>query len=408
MNKTLTAKASHYLNTLCNETGNRSVGSPGNIKATEFFEEIVSQSGWSIEKDRLDVMDWLPGSVILTVNGNSFTAQASPYSKGCSVEAELVPVSDIDELEAADIESKALLLYGDIAKEQLMPKNFVFYNPGSHQRIVALLEKKNPAVIICATGRNSALAGGASPFPMIEDGDFNIPSVYMTDIEGEQLLKFRGKTVKLQSTAERVDSQAYNLTASKGDAALKRIIISAHIDAKKGTPGAIDNATGVIILLLLSELLSDYTGDNRIELTPFNGEDYYGVTGQMDFIRKNDGKFSDILLNINIDGAAYFEGDTAFSFYEIPGPFREIVLDEIKKHTAVSEGPQWPQGDHSIFIQYGVPAIALSSTWFTENMEIQDITHTEKDRPEIVDISKTVQAAEIISEIVKRLSSIKQ
>ncbi len=406
MNKTLTLKASRYLNTLCNETGNRSVGSSGNIKATEFFEKIVSQSGWSIEKDRLDVMDWLPGSVSLTVNGKNFTAQASPYSKGCSVEAVLVSASDIDELEAADIESKALLLYGDIAKEQLMPKNFVFYNPESHRRVIALLEKKNPAAIICATGRNSSLAGGAYPFPLIEDGDFNIPSIYMTDIEGDQLLKFRGETIKLQSTAVRVDSKAYNLTASKGDAGLNRIIISAHIDAKKGTPGAIDNATGVIILLLLSELLSDYAGEYRIELTPFNGEDYYGVPGQMDFIRKNEGRFGDILLNINIDGAGYYEGDTAFSFYGIPESFRKIVIDEINKHAGVSEGPQWPQGDHSIFIQYGVPAIAVSSMWFTDNMEIQDITHTEKDRPEIVDINKTVKTAEILTEIIKKSSSI--
>jgi len=406
MNKTLTAKASHYLNTLCNETGNRSVGSPGNIKATEFFEKFVSQSGWCIEKDCLNVMDWIPGSVILTVNGNSFTAQASPYSKGCTVETKLVAVSEIDELETADIESKALLLYGDIVLEQLMPKNFVFYNPESHQRIVALLEKKNPAVIICATGRNSALAGGAYPFPLIEDGDFNIPSVYMTDIEGERLLKFRGETVRLQSTAERLESKAYNLTASKGDTGLKRIIISAHIDAKKGTPGAIDNATGVVILLLISELLTDYAGRYRIELMPFNGEDYYAVTGQMDFIRKNEGRFGDIILDINIDGTGYYEGDTAFSFYGVPDPIRGIVFDEIKKHTGVSEGPQWPQGDHSIFIQYGVPAIAVSSMWFTENMEIQDITHTEKDRPEIVDINKTVQAAVIISEIVKKISTI--
>ncbi|MBK9392004.1 MAG: M28 family peptidase [Bacteroidetes bacterium] len=32
------------------------------------------------------------------------------------------------------------------------------------------------------------------------------------------------------------------------------MVVTAHIDAKKGTPGAIDNATGVIVLLLLSEL----------------------------------------------------------------------------------------------------------------------------------------------------------
>ncbi len=403
MNKTLIQKASAYLNTLCKEIDNRSVGSPGNVKATDFFEKTVSLFRWDIAKDELDVMDWIPGTVTSTVNGESLASKASSYSNGCEVTAELIAVSNTDELEAADIKSKAVLLYGDIAREQLMPKNFVFYNPDSHTRIVALLEDKNPAAIICATGRNSALAGGAYPFPLIEDGDFNIPSVYMTDIEGERLLKFIGETVTLQSTASRIDSKAYKLTASKGDTGLKRIIISAHIDAKKGTPGAIDNATGVVILMLLSELLTDYTGKYRIELMPFNGEDYYAVPGQMDFIRKNQGKFGEITLNINIDGAGYFEGDTAFSFYGVPESIHRFIMDEIKKHDDVSEGPEWPQGDHSIFFQNNVPAVAVSSKWFTDNMENQDITHTEKDRPEIVDINKTVQVAVILSEIVNRI-----
>lgn len=406
MNKKLTLKAADYLNTLCNETGNRSVGSPGNIKATEFFEKTVLPSGWNIEKEQLDVMDWAPGSATLTVCGKNFTVNASPYSSGCDIEAELLSVSNIDELEVAAIEGKAVLLYGNIALEQLMPKNFVFYNPENHRRIISILERKNPAAIICATGRNSSLAGGAYPFPLIEDGDFNIPSVYMTDKEGERLLPFTGEKVMVKSSAVRIPAKACNITASKGKPGSKRIIITAHIDAKKGTPGAIDNATGVVTLLLLAELLSDYAGTYIIELVPFNGEDYYAVPGQMNFIRKNEGRFDEIALNINIDGEGYFEGDTAFSFYGVPDSYRGIIMDEIKRHTGVSEGPEWPQGDHSIFVQYGVPAVAVSSIWFVENMSTQDITHTDKDRPEIVDIRKTVQAAEIISEIVKRISTI--
>ncbi|HON11654.1 MAG TPA: hypothetical protein PLE24_12365, partial [Chitinispirillaceae bacterium] len=93
---------------------------------------------------------------------------------------------------------------GEITKEQLMPKNFVFYNPVEHQQIVSSLEKSGASALVCATGRNSAIAGGVYPFPLIEDGDFDIPSVYMTEEEGKELLRLVGKTAHLRSKAERI------------------------------------------------------------------------------------------------------------------------------------------------------------------------------------------------------------
>ena len=45
--------------------------------------------------------------------------------------------------------------------------------------------------------------------------------------------------------------------------------MTAHIDAKKGVPGAIDNATGVITLLLLAERLSRYRGPHILEIFAF-------------------------------------------------------------------------------------------------------------------------------------------
>lgn len=406
MNKTFELKASGYLSTLCTIIGDRSVGSSGNIEATDFFEKTMSSFGWEIEKDKLDVMDWDSGQTEVLAGDESFEAMTSPYSKGCAVETELVCISDVENLEKTDLNGKAVLLHGEIAREQLMPKNFVFYNPEKHQRIVSLLEKSGAAVIICATGRNSALAGGVYPFPLIEDGDFDIPSVYMTDKEGWRLMEFEGRTARITSSAGRRRSEAFNITAFKRKQESRRIVITAHIDAKKGTPGAIDNATGVAILLLLGELLRDYSGSYQLEISAFNGEDYYAVPGQMEFIRKNEGKFGDIALNINIDGAGYIEGDTAFSFYGVPDEVHNTVQEIIAGYKDVSIGPEWPQGDHSIFVQYGVPAVAVSSMWLTTNMENQSITHTSKDSPEIVDSGKTALAAEMISLLIGKINGI--
>jgi len=64
--------------------------------------------------------------------------------------------------------------------------------------------------------------------------------------------------------------------------------------------------------------------------------------------------------------------------------------------SGLTEGKPWVQGNHSIFLQFGVPAIAISSEWLLDNLENQQITHTENDNVDIVDISKITELAEAI------------
>lgn len=400
----LREKSASYLKTLCADIAERCVGSEGNREATRFFEEKLSSLGWETAIQEFDAVDWVDGGATLKAGGADFKVLVSPYSLGCAAQGQLVSATSLEELEKLDAGGKIIFLHEEIAREQLMPKNFVFYNPEEHQRAVALLEGSGALAIVCATGRNSALAGGAYPFPLIEDGDFDVPSVYMTEEEGARLASFIGEKAVLESVSERVPGKGCNVIGTRGGGGRERIVITAHIDAKKGTPGAIDNATGVVILLLLADLLRDYDGPRQVEIVALNGEDYYAVPGQMNYIAANRDAFASIVVDINIDGAGYREGETAFSFYGLPEGMREKALGVLKKYEGVVEGAQWPQGDHSIFVQYGVPAIAVSSRWLTDNMAVQDITHTPRDNPEIVDAGRLVEAAEAIKSLVLEIA----
>ncbi|MEZ4997666.1 MAG: M28 family peptidase [Bacteroidales bacterium] len=121
----------------------------------------------------------------------------------------------------------------------------------------------------------------------------------------------------------------------------------------------------------------------------------------MNYIAANSEKFSNIILNINIDGAGYHEGESAFSEFNLPVDLSSRLTRVIESHPGITTGPQWPQGDHSIFVQFGVPAVAVSSKWFIDNMEVQDITHTPKDRPEITDNRKIVEIARALNEFIR-------
>jgi aminopeptidase YwaD len=139
----LTEKTERYLKTLCKNISERCVGSEGNRAATRFFAEIVSSFGWKTEMPEFPAIDWVDGGAQLHADNTHYELLVSPYSPGCDVAAELIEATTVDELEQIACGGKILLLSGAITKEQLMPKNFVFYNPDEHRKIIALLEKSS-------------------------------------------------------------------------------------------------------------------------------------------------------------------------------------------------------------------------------------------------------------------------
>ena len=394
-----------FLESLTVDIRDRSVGSDGNRTATAYFEGQLKAAGWATEAQRFDAIDWQHAGATLTAVGDlEFQVFPSPYSLGCEAFGRLETASTIEELETVNALNALLLLHGDIAREPLMPKNFPFFNIDEHQRIIALLESSCATAILCAPSAHGRPAGAPYPTPMIEDGDFSIPSVFMTEEEGERLLRFAGRRLTLTSNSQRIRAEAANIIGRINDTAPQRIVVTAHIDAKKDVPGALDNGTGIAILLLLSKLLARYRGKFCIELVALNGEDHYAVPGQIAYMATNRGAFGNIALNINVDGVGYIEGETAFSFFRLPSGMTERATAILLAPKDTCEGIEWLQGDHSMFIQSGCPAIAVASNWLLENMAAQTITHTLSDHIDRVDPNKVVSCALSLKRFIEVLS----
>lgn len=123
----------------------------------------------------------------------------------------------------------------------------------------------------------------------------------------------------------------------------------------------------------------------------------------MKYMEQNEGCFSDILLNINIDGAGYHEGPSCFSPFGLTGEMQAALQEIIAATPEIVEGLPWFQGDHSVFLQQGCAAIAVSSHWFIEHMESQDITHTPKDKLEMVNYERVAECAMGIAGLISKL-----
>jgi aminopeptidase YwaD len=398
----LANKASVYLAFLCRKLSTRQVGSVGNRAATDFCAANLAAFGFAVEKPAFDCLDWDESGASLQVDGQAFEVFPSPYSLGFAGQGQLAALSTLAELEAAELGGKIALLRGELAKEPLMPKNFPFYNPEEHQRIYRLLEGKQPLALLSATAFSPQAAGALYPLPMFEDGDFDLPSGFMTEEQGARLAELAGSTAYLELGARRRAAQGCNVVARKGSGARGRVVLTAHIDAKRGTPGALDNAAGVTTLLLLAELLQEYHGGLQVEIVLMNGEDYYSSPGEQLYLRQNEGRLEEIVLGVNLDGVGYRLGETAYSIYECPPELGRALDEVLSLHPQLVRGDPWYQGDHFLFLANGRPALAFTSAEAGELLAT--VIHTPQDTPELVDPAQLASLARALRDLVERIN----
>jgi aminopeptidase YwaD len=394
-------KAQGYLEALCGVKPDRRTGSAGNREATAFFAAAVRELGYAVDDTPFACLDHVRGPVHLLCGKDAFAVRISPYSPGCDVRAELIAAFSVAELEQAACAGKILLLAGEICAEQLMPKNFAFYNPEHHRRLVALLEERQPAAIITATAKNPELVGALDPFPLIVDGDFDIPSIYCRESVGRELAALEGEFLHLKIEAGRLPSSAANVIARLPGEGPGKIVLTAHIDAYEDSPGASDNASGTAVLLLAAEMLAGRRPAHGLEIASLNGEDHYSAGGQMDYLKRYGAELPDVLLAVNIDDVGCRRGRSAYSFYGCPVHVEEKAGAVLRRCAGLAPGPPWFSGDHMLFVQHRVPALAFTAERMPELM--RTVTHTAADTPDLIDPRRLVDVAAALNALVRSL-----
>ncbi|MFW6344557.1 MAG: M28 family peptidase [Sediminispirochaetaceae bacterium] len=408
------------LRELAEHIGARPTGSAPNRKAAGYIKKRFCEHGWEIETQEFEAIDWKRGSCTLFAGGEAIAVQVNPYSPPCSIEAQAALFRTLDELAAApSLENTIAVLDGEFIVEQIMPKNFVFYNPEEHLRLNHLLEEKAPAAVIAVAQnthggdraeepQNSASPGPQEPSatsgssatpgpPLFADGDMRIPSVTISAAEGKKLRRSIGQLIKLTIDSKTETSTARNVIARLHPGAPKKIVVVAHFDTWFDTPGAMDNAVGAAVLLSLPSLLDKIDPGIEIELFANNGEDYYSSAGSLLYIERSL-DIARTVLAVNIDGIGYRGRETGLSLYDCPASLSDSIRGAQQSFSHIVDMEPWPEGDHSIFVMQGVPAIALTTLNIHDLMNTYH--HTHKDRVENIDTKRVAEATEFIAEVL--------
>ena len=391
------------LKELCVNIGERPLGSSNNQRAQAYIGSLFQKHGYEVEYQGFDCMDWKGHDISLRIGEQSVPTVISPYSLHCDVKAESVLVGNLDELEAYDIKGKVVILHGELTREAIMPKNFKFWNPEEHQRIVHLLESKRPAALVTISF-NEELAT-----PIFEDGDFDIPTAVVSKKNGELLLRSPG-TIFLKIVGERCPSRGANVIARKlGKAGGKKIVFSAHMD-HVGTGaadaegdsifnGADDDASGTATVLEVAQAFASLPARPRrsmIFLT-VSGEEK-GLFGSAWFNDHPPVARDKIVANINLDMVGRNHPDTVVAIgqdYSSLGAAAQAVAKQRPELGLVVAPDLWPQenlfmrSDHFNFAKNGIPAL-----FFTTGLHEQ--YHKQSDEVELIDRDKITRIARLV------------
>ena len=354
---------------LCSVVPDRRPGGVGNGEAVDYVAQLFRDAGWDVTLPEFNCLDWVGGGGVVEVRGRKTIVTPSPYGLGVDGAGPVRVVRTAADLTRSGLGGAVVVVSGDLVSEPMTPKSFPFYGSDEHASIISALETARPLAIIAVTGKYPALCGALDPFPWIEDGDFSVPVAALRPSDAEFLLAASGESASVLIEATRVPSTARNVVARRGPDS-PRLTVCAHIDTKPGTPGAVDNATGVATLVLLAEQLQQNdTLPIGVELLAVNGEDHYAAPGEKAWLEANDGDLDAIELFINIDGAGYRQGRTAFSLYNTTETVAASIRSRFAGHDDLFEGPLWYQSDHAIFAMQGRPALAFTTELVNEMLD---------------------------------------
>ena len=328
----------HHLHALVDGFPDRHVGGPGNEHATAYVETELRRQGWDVSEATFDAVDAERGPARLTVAGTDVALLAGPYTLPVDVVAPLVVADSLAALEALDVGGRIVLLHGDIARDQLLPRGFDFLDEPDHRRIYALLEEGGAVGVIGATGSRRRHGWRPVPLPAHRGRRLRHPQClcHGRDRAPAGRLRRRGGTTCTSShTASRCGLDSSRPIAARstppgrghGTPRLQGRVPRGGRQCHRACRPACHRAA------------TCPTGDaRRLEILPLNGEDHYSVGGEHCFVAANEGRWDEIELAINLDAVGARGAATAVSLYGCPAELAAHVAAVLARHPQITDG----------------------------------------------------------------------
>ncbi len=285
----------------------RFAGSPGGRAARDFILDKFKAYGLSAPRtEAFGFLVWSRGAcelkMLAPVERKMRSAISLVYSpnadhlRGPVVDCGIGAEEDFEKKKAGELKDKIAMV------TTANPEN----RPTIHRR-----EKYGRAV---AAGAVGFIYVNHQPGMLAETGSLRpgklaeIPAVGLAYEDGWELARWckRGEVqVEMSINNQSGPGQGYHVVGEVKGQSDETIVVGAHYDGHDISQGAMDDATGTILVLELARMLALFKGQFRrtIRLIAFDAEEL-GVLGSQEYVNAHRNDLGNVALMINLDGAA--------------------------------------------------------------------------------------------------------
>ncbi len=372
------------------DIGSRAMGSVGDKRARDYICAVFKDQGYDSKKQEFDVesvsLGYYKVEITEPLLGEipSYPILSSPDTPEGGLSGELVFVEGSQQPQiGAHIEDKIVLWFCP-SRSSFNWESLFRYNP---RAVLAIWPNR-----------------GSRPKHYFRHNSLSIghtaPSFWITCEDGLNLLQKGAKRACLHLHTEHNPSTTSNIIAEvKGDSRPEQfVVLGAHYDTAPDVAGALDNASGVGVLLELARLFARKGSRRSLRFVAWGGEEA-GLIGSTYYInelkRKEEGVSDRALAECDKDELArhlfYVNLDTVgmplgYNSCYVLGPPKitmamKALSQELEIPCHVKE--EVDTSDHLPFASVGIPNVSL----VREGPGLECI-HTSEDSIEMIDLSQ--------------------
>jgi aminopeptidase YwaD len=373
--------------------GGRMAGNGGDEAALAWAAERLAPLGGTLRRLEVPYAGWAPDRATLQLPGAASPLACRALLRSAStapggLHAEVV---DVGQGRAEDFDAVGERLRGRIA---LVRHEYPFSAQHLHRRrkYDMAMARGAAAFLIANPIPQHGLLSGSSGRP---PGGAGIPAAYIDHEASVQLAALpAGALVHLVIEGhERENTMAGVLVYDLPGERPERVVLSAHMDGHDLGCSALDNATGVAVVLATVRALAPRIGrgTNSLRVCFFSAEEW-ALAGSAGYLKGlPDDERESLKLNINLDTVAGDDQLTALtSGFDGLTPWVQTAGDLSGQPIGVHV-PLMPNSDHANFAAAGVPALRLLAGFERPQSRVRHILSSH-DLPGIVEPAELRQA----------------
>ena len=383
----------------CN-IGPRWCGTDEEQSARQYIEESFRNNGLECWKESFEYLSYSPKDYSFRMTSpNEVQIRCLPLTYGantssCGITGELLPIGEGKEPDYRRVESEGVSVKGKIVLSESIRSYLVHPLAEDRGAIGFVIATNSPGGSIRL---GTATMGRVAKIPSIsisyEDAQF-LRAVSKSDFPVMELIQ--RATVGMKSS--------YNvITRIPGISHIKRkIVVVAHYDSYWAGPHALDNATGLVGLLMLAKAILKMNLDLTVELVAVSAEEL-GAIGSRAYLNKHeDEMLTQAVACVNLDT---FLGSGIGTEPEIHVSSTLAGLVQLALKETGLKCPRWfmlPSSmlsDHVPFVERGIPSMYLTSS-------LPAYYHTSDDTTKIINFKKLKLAIITAVNIISSLSRV--